>query len=140
MGLNTRLVRKDFILFNKNTFITWRFFMAIFWTKFDKKIIMYYISIMRRKPALVWDEWNKKHIEKHNINIKEAEEAYTKREVTVLVRHGRQGVLSKISNGRLLIVFISYERQIGPYIVSARDASRKERRFYYEKTKSNPAI
>lgn len=86
-----------------------------------------------KKPALVWDEWNREHIKKHNVTEKEVEEAYEKSDIEAEAKYGRKFVLSKISNGRLITIFLSFKKQAEPYLVSARDASNKERRIYYEK-------
>lgn len=84
-------------------------------------------------PKLIWDEWNREHIKKHNVNIYEVEEAYELRELTSEGKRNRVEVISKISNGRMITIFLSFERQLGPYVVSARDSSKKERSIYYEK-------
>jgi len=86
-----------------------------------------------RLPALIWDTWNREHIKKHNVTVIEAEEAYTSHELVSKSKHGRVEIISKIRNGRMITIFLSFERQLRPYIVSARDSSKKERSIYYEK-------
>jgi len=92
---------------------------------------------MKRKPALLWDVWNEAHIQKHGVSKKEAEEAYKVSEFLVAAKHGRTQILTRLQNGRLITVFLSYKNQKRPYAVSARDASQKERRWYYEQTQTN---
>ena len=78
--------------------------------------------------------WNREHIQKHMVTREEAEEAYhSKDAIETSGRYGRPQYITKLKNGRLLVIFLSFERQEGPYIVSARDAGVKERRIYYEK-------
>lgn len=86
-------------------------------------------------PKLIWDEWNREHIKKHNITVDEVEEAYILYELVARTRKGRSEIISRIRNGRMITVFVSYERQPGPYVVSARDSSKKERSIYYENEK-----
>lgn len=49
---------------------------------------------------------------------------------------GRTLVLGETKGKRLLTIVISYIQADKPYVVSARDMSRKERKYYYEQTKS----
>ena len=84
-------------------------------------------------PGLVWDKWNKEHIKKHKVTVIEAEEAYVLSQVISKGQRGRVFIISKIRNGRMITVFLSYEKQKRPYVVSARDSSVTERRLYYEK-------
>lgn len=89
---------------------------------------------MARKPALVWDAWNKEHIKKHNITIEEIDEGYrSKNALKRMGKYGRPEYIAKLNNKRLIVIFISFEKQSGPYVVSARGAGIKERRLYYEK-------
>ena len=98
---------------------------------FDKCKQMSYI--VRMKPPLVWDEWNKKHIHKHGVTIKEAEVVYAHQECVFIAKSGRTGIMSRLPTGRLVTIFLSFAKQKCPYVVSARDASKKERKFYHEK-------
>jgi len=81
---------------------------------------------------LVWDDWNKEHIKKHNITVSEVEEA-----VVSLLAH-RMGHSGKIiligrSGNRLIAMIMAHKEDNKYYIVTARDADRKERRLVYEK-------
>lgn len=49
-------------------------------------------------------------------------------------------MIGKTINGRLLTIVISKEKQADPYVVSARDASQKERGCYYEQTETYKTI
>lgn len=92
---------------------------------------------MKRKPVLVWDAWNKEHIKKHAVTVAEVEEGYQKSELVAKGKKKRTQILSKLKNGRLVIIFLSFAKQPEPYVVSARDASNTERRTYYEKKSKN---
>ena len=101
---------------------------------------MYYIVIMCEKPPLEWDNWNIEHIKKHAVTKEEVEEVYRTSTKLVQSYKKRKLILGKTKVGRLLTVVISYEKQINPYVVSARDMSQKERRIYYEQTKTDKTV
>lgn len=92
---------------------------------------------MKRKPALLWDAWNELHIQKHAISKEEAEETYRVCEFLITAKYGRTQILTRLASGRLVTIFLSYKKQKRPYVVSARDASQKERRWYYVQTQTN---
>ena len=93
--------------------------------------------MIKKKLPLLWDEGNREHIRKHSVTIVEVEEVYTHPLISFEAKKGRQGFIAKVKNGRMLIVFLSFEKQEGPYVVSARDASFKERSIVYEATKTH---
>lgn len=93
-----------------------------------------------KKQSLVWDDWNRTHIKKHSLTVLEVEEAYTLPLASFTAKAGRTGMIAKIKNGRMLAIFLSFEKQKGPYVVSARDANVKERRIVYEQTKAHQTI
>lgn len=89
---------------------------------------------MAKKPALVWDNWNREHIKKHKLTVAEVEECYAaEQRVKRIGKNDRPEYIAKLKNKRLIAIFVSFEKQSEPYVVSARDASVKERRIYYEK-------
>lgn len=92
--------------------------------------------IEAKTDRLVWDKWNIEHIKKHNVNKDEVEGIFKSKICVVSSYLGRKLVLGKTKEGRLLTVIISFEKQENPYVVSARDMSKNERKIYYEKTKT----
>jgi hypothetical protein len=92
------------------------------------------------KNKLVWDKWNKNHIKKHQVTVKEVEEAYKNKIFEISSYLGRKIIFGKQKNNRLLTIVISFAKQKEPYVVSARDTSKKERKVLYEKTKTNKTI
>jgi uncharacterized DUF497 family protein len=88
----------------------------------------------------VWDEWNEAHIAKHKVTKQEVEETSKSKTITSISYLGRKLIFGKTKKGRLLTIVISYAKQKEAYVVSARDMSKKERRIYYEKTKTNKTI
>ena len=85
-----------------------------------------------RIEQLVWDDFNREHINKHNVAIAEVEEAI----IQVLAhRKGRKGKIILIGRAgkRLLAIVLGQEQGNKYYPVSVRDADRKERKLVYEK-------
>lgn len=87
---------------------------------------------MKRKPAIVWDEWNREHIKKHKVSKQEVEEAYEREFGRSDSYLGRQAIYGITKKGKLVTIIVSYKKQPQPYVVSARNLSKKERRDYYE--------
>ena len=81
---------------------------------------------------LIWDNWNKEHIKKHNVTIADVEEAIQNVKTHKLVKHGRILLIGRV-NKRVLSVIIDQEEKHTYYIVTARDATKKERRQFDEK-------
>lgn len=83
---------------------------------------------------LVFDEWNREHIRKHNVTPEEARDAGKS---LIYHRHTYKGRYLLIGrSGRRLITLVLKREGPGKYYpVTARDASRKERRRAYEKEK-----
>jgi uncharacterized DUF497 family protein len=88
---------------------------------------------MRERPALIWDEWNKKHIRKHKITEEEVEDAFANEFGRNDSYYYRFAVYGKTKKGRLVTIIISFKTKTKFYVVTARDMSRKERRKYYDK-------
>ncbi|MDO8638179.1 MAG: hypothetical protein Q7R43_01275 [Candidatus Daviesbacteria bacterium] len=86
-----------------------------------------------RIEQLVWDNWNIKHIKKHNVSVSETEEGI------INVTAHKQGYNKRImligrSGKRILAILV--KAKLGQYyIVTARDAGKKERKLLYEKEK-----
>ena len=83
-------------------------------------------------PRVIWNEANSEHIKKHNV---------TKEEVSIGVRNAayhtqtyknRYLVVGR-SNRRILSVVVKRHAPTAYLVVTARDASKKERRRLYEK-------
>lgn len=84
---------------------------------------------------LIWEQWNIEHIQKHNVSIQEAETAAKN-----LIAHkkgykGRYIVIGRCK-GRILSIIVVREKTGEYFVVTARDANKKERRRVYEKEKN----
>ena len=89
------------------------------------------------KSKLIWDDWNINHIKKHQVSKKEVEEIYESKSIKKQTHLDRILILGKTQEGRLLTIVISDDKIKGSYVVSARNMSRKERRYYNEQTEIN---
>ena len=84
------------------------------------------VKVKIHKRGLVWDEWNIKHIARHNVKQAEVEEIFAQAVRAKKSYKGRLVVFGKTKNKRLLAVVLEKENK-GYYVLSSRTASRKER-------------
>ena len=79
----------------------------------------------------IWDEVNLEHIKQHNVSQNEVEQA------KVIIYHrctyGGKYLMTGKSGNRLLTIIIRRKAVGKYYVVTARDASKKERKKIYEK-------
>lgn len=87
-----------------------------------------------RVKSLMWDFWNIKHIEKHSVTKNEIELAL-KNLVYHKQTYNRRYLLVGRSRLRILAVVLKRQDLTTYYVVTARDAGRKERGTVYEKEK-----
>lgn len=85
------------------------------------------LSILR----LIWDEWNVRHIARHNVTLDEVEEVCHGDPFPEKGKKGRVRITGSTISGRMLAIILDPEKEPGVYYpVTARQASRKERRTY----------
>lgn len=84
---------------------------------------------MLKIRSLIWDEWNVEHIKKHKVSVDEVEEVIGFRIKTFKSYKGRILVLGNTEKGRLLTVVLALEGRGKYYVVTARNMSKKERRY-----------
>jgi len=92
---------------------------------------------MKQKPALVWNNWNREHIKKHSVTVKDAEEAYRNEIGRSDSYEDRQSIYGITKKGRPITIVVSYAKQQNPYVLTARAMSKKERRDYLYENQSN---
>ena len=79
---------------------------------------------------LVWDKINLEHIKKHDVSKEEVEKA---QEIIYHRRTYGGKYLATGRSGNRLVTIVLRRQGLGKYyVVTARDASRKERRKVYE--------
>ncbi len=79
---------------------------------------------------LVWDDWNEEHIARHNVTPIEVAEVTANRPFTTRGRKDRYRVIGQTGAGRLLTVIVAPRDGGETYVLTARDATREERRAY----------
>ena len=87
-----------------------------------------------RISQLIWDGWNKEHIKKHKVTIEEIEEGIQK------VNAHRKGYSGRIiliarAGTRILAILVAPKENKKYYLVTVRDADKKERRTLYDNEK-----
>jgi uncharacterized protein len=79
---------------------------------------------------LIWDDFNISHIAKHGVGIEDVEVALGDKKLKFLeAKNARFFVLGRVGK-RLLSVVLAKEENNKYYVVTARDMSKPERRFY----------
>ena len=77
---------------------------------------------------LIWNEWNVFHIVKHQVTPVEVEEASHSVLGVFKSYKGRWVVIGTTIKGRVIAIVLSSKGNDEYYVVTARDASKKERR------------
>lgn len=84
---------------------------------------------------LVWTEYNVEHIKKHGVSREEVIEAVKK--ITYHKKTYNKRYLIVGRTGKRIVSVVVHRKEKGIYyVVTARDAEKKERKRVYEKEKS----
>lgn len=83
---------------------------------------------------LIWDTWNRKHIKKHNVTVDEVIEGIQKVNAHREGYSGRIILIARVGT-RILAILVSPKENKKYYLVTARDADKKERRLLYDNEK-----
>jgi uncharacterized DUF497 family protein len=83
---------------------------------------------MSTDRQLRWDPRNIAHIARHGVNRDEVEEVLRGDFITQSSYGGRRILIGSTATGRTLAVVLEEETEDVSYVVTARPASRKERR------------
>jgi uncharacterized DUF497 family protein len=78
---------------------------------------------------LIWDEWNSAHIVRHDVDPEEVEDVCNSNPVAFQTYQDRLLVVGVTRHGRALGVVLEPVGNGIYYVVTARSASRKERRL-----------
>lgn len=87
---------------------------------------------MARIRRLRWDDWNVAHIARHEVTPEEVAEVCHGDFILLQGKQGRTLLLGPSHESRMLAVVLDHEGEGIYYPVTARPASRKERRRYRE--------
>lgn len=89
------------------------------------------ILVMHKVEKLYWDAFNSRHIAKHGVSMEEVENACQNAAVTFATYGRRILLIGQAAEDKVLAVVLSPTGTAGEYYpVTARPASRKERRLY----------
>lgn len=83
---------------------------------------------------LIWDEWNRSHINKHKVSEDEVADA-GQHVIFHKQSHSRRYIAFGRSGRRLLAIILSRKGDKAYYLITARDASKKEKKEINEKEK-----
>lgn len=81
---------------------------------------------------LIWDAWNVAHIARHDVTPEEVEEVCNGRPIASETYGGRIRLIGPTLGGAMRVVILAPRERGAYYTVTARPASRKERRQYSE--------
>ena len=84
--------------------------------------------------VVIWEEYNIEHIKKHSVTQLEAENAGRNISYHKKTKKDRYLTVSRVDK-RIITLIIRRIKTTTYYLVSARDASKKEREGVYEKEK-----
>lgn len=86
------------------------------------------------KKNIIWNEYNSEHIKKHKVDIEEVEFLLTHDFLILPAYLNRKMAVGRVNKRILSVVFV--EENEGILTITARDASKKERKFFYEYEKN----
>lgn len=84
--------------------------------------------------TIVWDDWNREHIKKHKVSVNEVEKA-GKRVIYHRETEKNRFLVVTRSGKRIITLIVRRLESTKYFLVTARDASKKERKKVYEKEK-----
>jgi uncharacterized DUF497 family protein len=79
---------------------------------------------------LVWDDWNIAHIARHDVVPDDVEAVCHNDPIVSATYNDRLRVIGATHGGAILTVILAPEGEGAYYVITARPASRKERRLY----------
>lgn len=82
--------------------------------------------------TLLWDDWNTEHIKKHDVTIDEVGIAARNISWHKKAKNGRYLVGGR-SGTRILSLIVRRKERTTYYVVTARDADKRERKNLYER-------
>lgn len=79
---------------------------------------------------LIWDDWNREHIFRHQVLDREVYEALNDSNVKFKDGHSGRLLAFGRSGSRILTVVLTPKEDGRHYVVTARDADKHERKIY----------
>lgn len=82
--------------------------------------------------SLMWDDFNEAHIARHAVSREEVEQVCMGEVFSTEAYAGRLRVIGSTNKGRMLTVIMASKDETTYYVVTARSASRPERKRYLQ--------
>lgn len=77
---------------------------------------------------LVWDDFNRDHLNKHSVSVKEVQEACQDILGKFPAKNDRFLLIGKTKNDRVISMIAAIKGSTSIYIVTARDTSKNEKK------------
>jgi len=85
-----------------------------------------------RIDELIFNQINIEHIARHNVSPEEVKEVFDEKTLFLKAKYDRIMVIGHSWNGRYLAIILEKVEDNRYFVVTARDADRKERKMYKE--------
>jgi len=85
-----------------------------------------------RIDELIFNQINIEHIARHNVSPEEVKEVFDGKTLFLKAKYNRIMAIGQSSNGRYLAIILEKVENNRYFVVTARDADRKERKMYKE--------
>ena len=86
-----------------------------------------------RVQTFDWNDWNLEHIARHGLEPHEVETACRGEKVVLRGREGRYLLYGRTGAGRYLFVVAAVQGGGRIHVITARDMTQQERRFYHQR-------
>lgn len=83
---------------------------------------------------LIFNQRNIEHIARHNVSPEEVKEVFDGKTLFLKAKYDRIMAIGQSSNGRYLAVILEKVEDNTYFVVTARDADRKERKMHTEES------
>ena len=103
-----------------------------------QRIVLQWLLLMVYVRRLIWDTWNVAHIARHRVTPEEVEQVCHGNPVDLQSYKGRTILIGPTTTGRILAVVLDPIGRGRHYPITARPASRKERRYYQAQRGATP--
>lgn len=79
--------------------------------------------------TLIWDDFNKDHLNKHSVSVNEVREACHNILGKFPAKNDRFLLIGKTKNDRVISMIAAVKGSTSIYIVTARDTSKNEKKY-----------
>jgi uncharacterized DUF497 family protein len=87
---------------------------------------------MKKVKKLIWNKWNIEHIKQHGVTRAEVKKVGLNILIKVATHNNRIRITGKVGKKLVSVILSPQAETSAYYVVTARDASKKEREVIYE--------